>query len=128
MRLPPDETPERTAALQPTHTAGSAQTATFEEGLAELGRIVTGLESGTLGLSDSITAYERGVALVRRLHEELAQTEARVSVLVRIDEDGRPVLATHADAPQTRPTKRSGRSKATHSRPLPGMDEASEEP
>ncbi len=132
MRLPPDEEPEdtaeRKAVLQAAQAAGSAQTATFEEGLAELGRIVTGLESGTLGLSDSITAYERGVALVRRLHEELAQTEARVSVLVRIDEDGRPVLAAHADAPQTRPAKRSGRSKATHSRPLPGMDEASGEP
>lgn len=132
MRIPPDEQPadgpERTTALQATQAAGSAQTATFEEDLAELGRIVNGLESGTLGLADSITAYERGVTLVRRLHEELAQTEARVSVLVRIDEDGRPVLAPHADAPETRPAKRSGRSKATRSRPLPGMDEASDEP
>lgn len=132
MRLPPDEQPadtaQRASALQATQAAGSAQTATFEEDLSELGRIVTGLESGSLGLADSITAYERGVALVRRLHEELAQTEARVSVLVRIDEDGRPVLAAHADASETRPAKRSGRSKTTRSRPLPGMDEASEEP
>ncbi len=132
MRRPPeaqtDEAAERTAALQTTQTDGSAETATFEEELAELGRIVTGLESGTLGLSDSIAAYERGVTLVRRLHEELARTEARVSVLVRIDEDGRPVLAAHTDGQQDRPAKRPGRSKATRSRPLPGMDEASDEP
>ena len=45
--------------------------------------LVARLESGRLGLSESIAAYERGVALLRRLHEELAQAEERVSVLVR---------------------------------------------
>ncbi|MFM1902282.1 MAG: hypothetical protein RLZZ440_182 [Planctomycetota bacterium] len=126
-----NELPEEPEAQSSSPAAESAQTTTFEEGLAELGRIVTGLESGSLGLADSITAYERGVALVRRLHDELSQTEARVNVLVRIDEEGRPVLAPHAEAaPEplaTRPAKRPGRGKASRSRPLPGMDEGSDD-
>lgn len=109
------------------------QTTSFEQALVELGRIVTGLESGSLGLSESIDAYERGVALVRRLHDELARVEARVNVLVRIDEEGRPVLAPQDGGggepqPPERPAaKRSSRSKTARSRPLPGMDEASDE-
>lgn len=127
MNLPPEDPDSRS----PAHAAESAQTPSFEDGLAELGRIVTGLESGSLGLADSITAYERGVSLVRRLHDELAQTEARVNVLVRIDEEGHPILAPHAEAgsdPGTaRPAKRTARAKASRSRPLPGMDEGSDE-
>jgi exodeoxyribonuclease VII small subunit len=123
--------PEEPRPFPPTHAAESAQPPNFEEGLAELGRIVTGLESGSLGLAESITAYERGVTLVRQLHDELSQTEARVNVLVRIDEEGRPVLAPHAEAAAepltTRPAKRPGRGKASRSRPLPGMDEGSDE-
>jgi len=92
---------------------------------------VASLEAGGLGLSESIAAYERGVGLLHRLHEELAQVEARVSVLVRIDEEGRPVLEARTDEEATpgqrQPKKRSSRGKTTRSRSLPGMDEASEE-
>jgi exodeoxyribonuclease VII small subunit len=128
--------PPHPEAARPSETtsvpqaAEPAQTASFEDALAELGRIVAGLESGSLGLSESIAAYERGVALVRRLHDELARVEARVSVLVRIDEEGRPVLAPHEGGEQAaterRPAKRTSRPK-TGSRPLPGMDEAADE-
>jgi exodeoxyribonuclease VII small subunit len=128
--------PPQPEAVRPTETtsmpqtAEPAQTASFEEALAELGRIVAGLESGSLGLSESIAAYERGVALVRRLHDELARVESRVSVLVRIDEEGRPVLAPHEGgepvAPERKPAKRTSRPK-TGSRTLPGMDGAADE-
>jgi exodeoxyribonuclease VII small subunit len=42
----------------------------FEASLAELNDLVNRLESGSLGLSDSIGAYELGVAILRRLHEQ----------------------------------------------------------
>ena len=120
------------------------QPVTFEAGLAQLGEIVARLESGSLGLSESITAYERGVTILKQLHEELAAVEQRVSVLVRIDEDGRPILepsspgrhgaADDATAPasdSTQPartrTPRSGRTSTTRSKSLPGMDDASAE-
>lgn len=117
--------------------------ASFETALADLAALVSGLESGSLGLSESIAAYERGVALVRRLHEELEGAERRVSLLVGIDEQGRPVLrdadpatgATTADggaadspqAPASRPAPRSARTRQPRSRSLPGMDDAGDQ-
>jgi len=103
--------------------------------LAELGDIVVRLESGALGLSESIGAYERGVTILRRLHDELAAVEERVALLVRIDEQGRPVLgplpqaaADAASAPTaTTAKKTAGRTaagaKTGRAKTLPGMDD-----
>jgi exodeoxyribonuclease VII small subunit len=109
-----------------------AQATSFEASLGQLAELVAKLESGGLGLSESIDAYERGVALLRRLHEELARAEERVSVLVRIDDEGRPVLASHeavdsAAAAEQPATRRGSRSRTGRTKPLPGMDEASGE-
>ena len=64
----------------------TTQKPSFETGLSQLSDIVSRLESGGLGLSESITAYEQGVAILRRLHDELSHAEQRVSVLTRVDE------------------------------------------
>jgi exodeoxyribonuclease VII small subunit len=106
--------------------ANSPQPPSFEVALAELGDLVSRLESGSLGLSESIAAYERGVALLRRLHEELAVAEATVSTLVRVDEQGRPVLAPAESPPpdegsQPATPRSAGRRQRT--RTLPGMDD-----
>jgi exodeoxyribonuclease VII small subunit len=61
----------------------SAQT-TFEAALAELETIVESMESGELPLEESLTAYKRGVALVKAAHARLAAAEEQVRVL----EDG----------------------------------------
>lgn len=124
-------------------TAPGSPEPTFETSLAELNELVARLESGGLGLSDSIQAYERGVTLLRQLHEQLADVEERVRLLVRIDADGRPVLepigtestgaeklvrgpavegsARDSDGAGARPARtaaRAGRSKR-----LPGMED-----
>ncbi|MDA8050454.1 MAG: exodeoxyribonuclease VII small subunit [Rhodospirillales bacterium] len=54
----------------------------FEEALAELERIVRGLEGGQLKLEEAITAYERGAALRRHCESKLAEAEARVAAIV----------------------------------------------
>ena len=54
----------------------------FEEALAELERIVRGLENGQLKLEDAITQYERGAALRRHCEAKLAEAEARVQAIV----------------------------------------------
>ena len=118
------------ASASSTQSAEAAQPAGFEAALGQLAELVGQLEAGGLGLSESIDAYEQGVALLRRLHEELAHAQERVSVLIRIDDEGRPVLAPHAaaDSAAEQPaTRRGGRTRTGRTKPLPGMDEASEE-
>ena len=106
--------------------ADSSQPASFEAALAELAEIVSRLESGSLGLAESIAAYERGVALLRRLHGELGSAEQKVSALIRIDEEGRPILApletTAAGGEAIKPSRST--SRRPRSRTLPGMDDA----
>ncbi len=55
---------------------------TFGEALAELEQIVRGLESGQLGLEESLERYERGVALLKTCHERLATAQQRVTMLM----------------------------------------------
>ena len=54
----------------------------FEDALAELERIVRGLEGGQQKLEDAITSYERGTALRRHCEAKLAEAEARVQTIV----------------------------------------------
>jgi exodeoxyribonuclease VII small subunit len=53
----------------------------FEEELADLEAIVTRIDSGELSLEESISAFERGVALVRSLNQKLDEVEKKVEVL-----------------------------------------------
>lgn len=54
----------------------------FGEGLSELETIVTALESGQLDLEDSLSRYERGVALLRALQTKLTDAQQKVTVLL----------------------------------------------
>jgi exodeoxyribonuclease VII small subunit len=55
----------------------------FEDELADLEAVVTRIDSGELSLEESITAFERGVALVRSLNKKLDEVDRRVEVLTR---------------------------------------------
>jgi exodeoxyribonuclease VII small subunit len=55
----------------------------FEEELGYLEAVVTQIDSGELSLEESISAFERGVALVRSLNQKLDEVERRVEVLMR---------------------------------------------
>ena len=55
----------------------------FEDALAELERIVKGLEGGQQKLEDAITAYERGAQLRHYCEAKLAEAEARVQAIVQ---------------------------------------------
>ena len=117
----------------------------FEAGLAELDLLVRTMESGDLGLAESIASYEQGVALLRRLHDELSGIELRVQTLVRLDDDGNPIFEpiasqsaptaqTNEPVSKARPAsgRRRGRKPAAadnQSRQrLPGMDDPGETP
>lgn len=55
----------------------------FEEALAELEKIVRGLESGQMTLENAIAAYERGAALRRHCEARLEEAEMRVRAIVK---------------------------------------------
>ena len=87
----------------------------------------------SLGHSDSIGAYEQGVSILRTLHQQLAAVEERVRMLVRIDDQGRPILEATAEPTSgadpaadaaVRKTARPG-AKSVRAKRLPGMDDAS---
>jgi exodeoxyribonuclease VII small subunit len=54
----------------------------FEEALAELERIVRGLEGGQQKLEEAIGAYERGAQLRKLCEAKLAAVENRVQAIV----------------------------------------------
>ena len=56
--------------------------------MAELDRIVRGLESGQQKLEDAISAYERGTRLRQHCEAKLSAAEQRVQAIVASD-DGR---------------------------------------
>ncbi|MEM0983232.1 MAG: exodeoxyribonuclease VII small subunit [Planctomycetota bacterium] len=53
----------------------------YEDAVGELEAIIDRIESGEVGLEDSITAYERGMALVKRCRGVLDQAEQRIETL-----------------------------------------------
>jgi exodeoxyribonuclease VII small subunit len=53
----------------------------FEAALAELEAIVQRLEQGELSLEESLSQFERGVALTRSCQKALRQAEQKIRVL-----------------------------------------------
>lgn len=70
------------SGAQPAAASAEVTALSFEDALAELERIVRGLEGGALKLEDAITAYERGTALRRLCEAKLAEADARVQAIV----------------------------------------------
>jgi len=85
----------------------------FEQALAELERILRTLEDGTTTLEQSLTQYERGVALVKRCHEQLRSAEQRIQLLSGVDEAGNPQLSSfeHSSAVESPKSTEKRRSK-----------------
>ena len=57
----------------------------FNKGLAELEVIINKMESGDLGLEDSLKYFEKGVKLHRQCYKALTQAEQRVNILSEED-------------------------------------------
>jgi exodeoxyribonuclease VII small subunit len=64
----------------------------FEASLHRLTEVVEKLESGRLGLEESLALFEEGVGLSRAAQQRLDAAEKRVEELVRVDENGEPVV------------------------------------
>lgn len=65
----------------------SLETLSFEDALSELETIVRSLESGQAPLEQSITAYERGMALKQHCEKRLNEAQAKIEKIT-VNKDG----------------------------------------
>ena len=61
----------------------TTKTKKFEDELKDLETIVSQIDSGELTLEESISAFERGVVLVKALNHKLDEVERKVELLTR---------------------------------------------
>jgi exodeoxyribonuclease VII small subunit len=64
---------------------------TFEQVLDQLEKIVHDLEDGGMGLNEALTAYEKGVRLLRQCHLLLEKVERRIELLSGVDANGNAI-------------------------------------
>ncbi|MGH8120549.1 MAG: exodeoxyribonuclease VII small subunit [Gammaproteobacteria bacterium] len=55
----------------------------FEKALQELEDLVKKMETGELGLEESLKYFERGVVLTRNCQQALAEAEQKVQILLK---------------------------------------------
>ena len=65
------------------NTIHTPEALSFEAAMARLEVIVKALEGDSLSLDESLSLYEEGVALTRRLNRELGEAEQKVMILQR---------------------------------------------
>ena len=53
----------------------------FNKGLSELESIIHQMESGDLGLEESLKYFEKGVKIYRQCHTALSDAEQRISLM-----------------------------------------------
>ena len=59
----------------------------FEDHLKQVEEVVRNLESGKLGLEESLEKYETGVKAIRKCYQILGDVEKKIEVLVK-EKDG----------------------------------------
>jgi exodeoxyribonuclease VII small subunit len=69
----------------------------FETALAEVERIVSELEGGSLNLTESLQQYEKGIQYLRQCHTILGAAERKVTLLAGFDADGNPLTRPLAE-------------------------------
>ena len=75
-----NDTPKSRSASRSKPAPGEGEP-TFEQAIAQVESIIDRIESGQLGLEDSIAEYERGIGLLQRCRGVLAQAEQRIEDL-----------------------------------------------
>ncbi|HVZ93457.1 MAG TPA: exodeoxyribonuclease VII small subunit [Phycisphaerales bacterium] len=72
--------------LKGTDAAGDVAELSFEDAVRRLEEITEKIESGEIGLEQSLTEYERGMALLKHCRGILDRAEQRVAELTPGDE------------------------------------------
>ena len=108
---------KKSSATDPANETDSSEI-DFEQAVGEVQLIVNELESGELGLSESLLHYERGIKRLNQCHGLLEAAERKVTLLSGFDADGNPVteLFEGAEAKDSTPAKAGRRGRGAASR------------
>ena len=90
----------------------------FEESLEKLQQIVTRLETGNLGLDNSLAQFETGIGILRHCYQTLEAAEQKIEMLTGVDADGNPITENFdatatftGDAPAKKKKRKSSSKK-----------------
>lgn len=83
----------------------------FEEQLAQLDQIVGQLESGQLGLEESLKQYELGIRILKSCHGVLQESERKIELLSGIDAEGNPITQPYDEDEESLEEKGESRSR-----------------
>lgn len=84
----------------------------FEDALKELESIVGKLESGKLGLEESLAQYEQGVRHLKQCYQLLEHAERRIQLVSGLDASGNPfTVALDEDDDSSLAAKGDARSR-----------------
>ncbi len=101
-----------------------ADAPSFEQSLAELEQVVADLESGDLGLDESLARYETGVARLRQCHAQLESAQRKIELLTGVDADGnaitRPLDDSAGDSLEEKGAARGKRRSSPSAAPSGG--------
>lgn len=65
----------------------------FEEAMEELEEIVEALEEGGLPLEESLEKFSRGIELIKYCNNKLGETEKKIEVLIKEDEEIQDIVS-----------------------------------
>ena len=107
----------------------TAKGPTFEQSMEKLEQVVNRLESGELGLDESLAEYEQGVKYLRVCYRQLAQVQQKIELLSGVDEQGVVKGEPFGEAEMTLEQKQAARSRRrtrspSGEQPESGMDES----
>lgn len=87
-----------------------AKTNGLEEAMAELGSIVSRLESGKETLDESLAQFERGMKLLRVCHRQLDVAAQRIEIVTQMSGNGEVQTAEFDATATLQKSTTSGRS------------------
>jgi len=73
----------------------------FEDALVELERIVSDIESGQVGLEESLVRYERGTFLIQHCRGVLNEAEKQIEILSKTADGGMTATPLESTDSQT---------------------------
>ncbi|MBD15936.1 MAG: exodeoxyribonuclease VII small subunit [Planctomycetaceae bacterium] len=98
----------------------------FEKSLEELESIVAKLESGKLGLDESLQQYESGVKHLKSCYSLLTSAERRIALVSGVDSEGHPQTESFDEGGEDSLVQKGASRSRRRSAPSPGRKSRSD--